>query len=180
MPKLVILDRDGVINHDSDAFIKSPEEWVPIDKSLDAIAMLHQAGYKVVVCTNQSGLHRGLFDMSALNAMHRKMQEGLAHLGARIDAIFFCPHTAHENCHCRKPKPGMLEEISQHFKAPLKNVPLVGDSLRDLQAGEAMDCSLHLVLTGKGSKTLNDAQLPAQTIIHNDLYAFATFYTARI
>ncbi len=107
--KLIILDRDGVINHDSDQFIKSPEEWKPIPGSLEAIARLNQAGYRVVVATNQSGIGRGLFDMDTLNAIHDKMHKALAQVGGRIDAIFFCPHTNADNCDCRKPKPGMLQ-----------------------------------------------------------------------
>lgn len=174
--KLIILDRDGVINMDSDKFIKSPEEWLAIDASLEAITLLNQAGYTVVVATNQSGIHRGLFDMDVLNAMHQKMHQALKALGGRIDAIFFCPHTADEKCGCRKPKAGMLEEIAMRYSINLKNVPLVGDSLRDLQAGQLMDCELHLVLTGKGYKTLNDPLLPKQTIIHDNLYQFAQFY----
>jgi D-glycero-D-manno-heptose 1,7-bisphosphate phosphatase len=175
--RLVILDRDGVINYDSDAFIKTEDEWQAIPQSLEAIALLNQAGVRVVICTNQSGLHRGLFDMPTLNKMHQKMKNELQKFSGEIDAIFFCPHTAQENCTCRKPKPGMLEEIQRRYHVNLQGVPMVGDSLRDLQAGAAMNCSLHLVLTGKGTKTLNaDTQLPMHTLIHNDLMAFAQHY----
>lgn len=177
--KLVILDRDGVINYDSDAFIKNADEWIAIPQSLEAIALLNQAGVRVVVCTNQSGLHRGLFDMPTLTQMHEKMQNQLQKLGGRVDSIFFCPHTAQENCTCRKPKPGMLEEIAMRYHTNLKGVPFVGDSLRDLQAGAAVGCSLHLVLTGKGQKTLN-GELPPETIIHNDLMEFVIFYLQNI
>ncbi|MDD2929853.1 MAG: D-glycero-beta-D-manno-heptose 1,7-bisphosphate 7-phosphatase, partial [Sideroxydans sp.] len=130
--KLIILDRDGVINYDSDQFIKSPDEWKPIPGSLEAIARLNQEGYRVVVATNQSGIGRGLFDMPTLNAIHDKMHKSLAQVGGRIDAIFFCPHTNEADCSCRKPKSGMMLEISARYGIGLAGVPAVGDSLRDL------------------------------------------------
>ncbi len=170
--KLVILDRDGVINLDSDLFIKSPDEWIAIPKSLEAIAMLNQSGYHVVVSTNQSGLNRGLFDMDTLNAMHAKMHQELSNAGGNIDAIFFCPHTHSENCNCRKPKAGMLLEIADRFNINLKNVPMIGDSLRDLQAAVLAECIPVLVLTGKGIKTLDQGNLPPNTLIYDDLYSF--------
>lgn len=172
-PKFVILDRDGVINLDSDHFIKTPDEWIPIAGSLEAIASLNQAGYRVVIASNQSGIGRGLFEMSALNAMHEKMYKALANLGGRVDAIFFCPHTAADGCECRKPKSGLLEQASERFGIELKDVPIVGDSLRDLEAGVALGCSPHLVLTGKGTRTLQKGGLPAGTRVHDDLRAFA-------
>ncbi|MGO4810449.1 D-glycero-beta-D-manno-heptose 1,7-bisphosphate 7-phosphatase [Cupriavidus sp. 2MCAB6] len=172
-PKLVVLDRDGVINLDSDQFIKTPDEWIPIDGSLEAIAALNQAGYRVVIASNQSGIGRGLFEMSALNAMHEKMHKALANLGGRVDAVFFCPHTAADGCDCRKPKAGMLEQLAERFGVELKGVPLVGDSLRDLEAGLAVGCAPHLVLTGKGAKTEKKGGLPPGTLIHDDLRAFA-------
>ncbi len=132
--KLIILDRDGVINYDSDQFIKSPDEWRPIPGSLEAIARLNHAGFRVVVATNQSGIGRGLFDMATLNAIHDKMHKALAQVGGRIDAVFYCPHTADSKCECRKPKPAMFVEIGQRFGAELTGVPCVGDSVRDLQA----------------------------------------------
>ncbi|WP_206997395.1 D-glycero-beta-D-manno-heptose 1,7-bisphosphate 7-phosphatase [Trinickia mobilis] len=171
--KLVILDRDGVINVDSDAFIKSPDEWVAIPGSLEAIARLNQHGYRVAVATNQSGIGRGLFDMAALNAMHVKMQKTVAAAGGRIDAVFFCPHTADDNCECRKPKPGMLKMIAERYEIEPEATPVVGDSLRDLQAGAALGFPTHLVLTGKGKKTLAAGGLPEGTKVHNDLKAFA-------
>ncbi|MDP1996942.1 MAG: D-glycero-beta-D-manno-heptose 1,7-bisphosphate 7-phosphatase, partial [Gallionella sp.] len=132
---LVILDRDGVINYDSDQFIKSPEEWKPIPGSLEAIARLCQADYRVVVATNQSGIERGLFDMAMLNAIHDKMHKACALVGARIDAVFFCPHANESQCSCRKPRSGMLEEIAARYSlSNLDDVPAVGDSLRDLQS----------------------------------------------
>ncbi|MGZ5118853.1 MAG: D-glycero-beta-D-manno-heptose 1,7-bisphosphate 7-phosphatase, partial [Burkholderiales bacterium] len=147
--KLVILDRDGVVNHDSESFIKSPEEWRPIAGSLEAIARLNQAGYHVVLATNQSGVGRGLFEVSTLNAIHDKMHRALAQIGGRIDAIFFCPHAQEANCECRKPKSGLLREIAHRFNVDLKGVPNVGDSLRDLQAAAAVEALPILVLTGK-------------------------------
>ncbi len=132
--KLVILDRDGVINFDSDHFIKSPAEWKPIPGSLEAIARLSQAGYHVVIASNQSGIDRGLFDMDTLNSIHDKMHRAVRTAGGRIDAIFYCPHSADSNCDCRKPKPGMFERIAGCFNIDLTNAYAVGDSLRDLQA----------------------------------------------
>jgi D-glycero-D-manno-heptose 1,7-bisphosphate phosphatase len=170
--KLVVLDRDGVINVDSDAFIKSPDEWIAIPGSLEAIARLNQHGYRVAVATNQSGIGRGLFDMATLNAIHVKMQKAAATVGARIDAVFFCPHTAGDHCECRKPKPGMLKMIAERFEIEPQATPLVGDSLRDLQAGAAMGFPTHLVLTGKGKETLAAGGLPEGTMVHDDLKAF--------
>lgn len=169
--KLIILDRDGVINIDSALYIKSPAEWKPLPGSLEAIARLNQAGYKVVVATNQSGIGRGLFDMDTLNAMHEKMHKALAAVGGRVDAIFYCPHTADEGCDCRKPKPGMFERISKLYNQDLTNVPAIGDSLRDLQAASALGCAPILVRTGKGEKTEADGKLPKGTIVHPDLAA---------
>jgi D-glycero-D-manno-heptose 1,7-bisphosphate phosphatase len=176
--KLVILDRDGVINIDSDAFIKSPEEWVAIPGSLEAIARLNHAGYRVVVASNQSGIGRGLFDMAALNAMHVKMQRAAAAVGGRIDAVFFCPHTAEDECECRKPKPGLLKTIVERYEIDPSTTPVVGDSLRDLQAGAALGFPTHLVLTGKGNKTLALGDLPEGTRVHEDLKAFVLTYLA--
>lgn len=169
--KLVILDRDGVINYDSDEFIKSPSEWIPIPGSLEAIARLNQAGYRVVVCTNQSGIARGLFNILTLNAIHQKMHTAAQQVGADIDAIFFCPHAADDNCDCRKPKPGMLLEVAKRFDISLKGVPTVGDSLRDLQSGFVVGCAPHLVLTGKGERTRSKGGLPPGTVVHANLAA---------
>ena len=170
--KLIVLDRDGVINSDSEHFIKSPEEWRPVPGSVEAVARLNHAGYRVVVATNQSGIGRGLFDMGMLNTIHEKMHKALAHAGARVDAIFFCPHTADSKCECRKPKAGMLIEIGKRFNTELTGVPCIGDSLRDLQAAEAAGAQPMLVLTGKGEKTLRDGNFPKNTVIFPDL-AFA-------
>jgi D-glycero-D-manno-heptose 1,7-bisphosphate phosphatase len=167
--KLVILDRDGVINYDGPDFIKSPDEWRPIPGSLEAIARLNQAGYHVVVATNQSGVGRGLFDMAALNSIHDKMHRALGEVGGRVDAIFYCPHAERAGCSCRKPKPGLLVDIARRFNTSLKGVPSVGDSLRDLQASAAVGAQPLLVLTGKGKKTESQGGLPAGTRIFADL-----------
>jgi D-glycero-D-manno-heptose 1,7-bisphosphate phosphatase len=169
--KLIILDRDGVINYDSDQFIKSPDEWKPIPGSLEAIARLNQDGYRVVVATNQSGIGRGLFDMPTLNAIHDKMHKSLAQVGGRIDAIFFCPHTNDADCSCRKPKSGMMLEISARYGVGLADVPAVGDSLRDLEAAARLGATPYLVLTGKGNKTKEKGGLPEGTLIYPDLAA---------
>ena len=170
--KLIVLDRDGVINYDSDQFIKSPDEWRPIPGSLEAIARLSHAGYRVVVATNQSGIGRGLFDMATLSAIHEKMFRALALVGGRIDALFFCPHTADSGCECRKPKPGMLREIGVRFGVDMAGVPCVGDGLRDLLVAEAVGGQPMLVLTGKGERTLREGSMPKNTVIVPDL-AFA-------
>jgi D-glycero-D-manno-heptose 1,7-bisphosphate phosphatase len=169
--KLIILDRDGVINQDSDSFIKTPEEWIPLPGSLEAIARLNQADYRVVVSTNQSGVGRGLFAMATLNAIHQKMHTSAQQVGATIDAVFFCPHTQDDNCDCRKPKSGMLLEIAKRFEINLRheNVVVVGDSLRDLQAGFVVGCLPYLVLTGKGQDTMSKGGLPPGTKVYADL-----------
>jgi D-glycero-D-manno-heptose 1,7-bisphosphate phosphatase len=171
--KLVILDRDGVINVDSAQFIKSPDEWKPIPGSLEAIARLTQGGFRVVIATNQSGIGRGLFDMAALNAIHDKMHRAVGIAGGRIDAVFYCPHAADSTCACRKPKPGMLEEIARRFNVSLEGVPTVGDSLRDLQAAAAVGAAPVLVKTGKGLKTAEAGGLPGGTQVFDDLAALA-------
>ena len=167
--KLVILDRDGVINHDSASYIKSPAEWKPIPGSLEAIALLNQAGYRVLVATNQSGVGRGLFDMATLNAIHDKMHRALGLAGGRIDGIFYCPHAQDAGCNCRKPKPGLLEEIGRRFGVSLEGVPFIGDSLRDIEAALAVGAQPVLVLTGKGKKTRKEGGYPDGTPIHADL-----------
>jgi len=175
---LVIVDRDGVINFDSDAYIKSVSEWVAIPGSLEAIARLSRADYRVVVATNQSGIARGLYDMETLNRIHQKMTKALGEHGGRIDAIFFCPHGPDDNCHCRKPKPGLLYEIKERLKVDLAGVPVVGDSLRDLECADSVGALPVLVRTGKGSRTwpkLEAAQATGkllQTLVFDDLAAF--------
>lgn len=176
--KLIILDRDGVINYDSEQFIKSPDEWKPIPGSLEAIARLNQWGWRVVVASNQSGVGRGLFGMDTLNAINEKMVKSLAQAGGRLDAIFFCPHSADSTCECRKPRPGLFLQIAERFNVSLDRVPAVGDSLRDLQAGVAVGCKPYLVLTGKGMKTRDDPALPEGTLIYPDLAAVVADLTA--
>lgn len=169
--KLVILDRDGVINRDSATFIKNPNEWIPIPGSLEAIAQLNQHGYRVAVATNQSGIARGYFDMATLNAIHDKMHKALAQVGGRIDAVFYCPHAADDHCQCRKPNTGMIQEIGRRFNIELNKVPGVGDALRDLQAFDKAGCQPYLVRTGKGEETYNLADVPLNTIVVADLAA---------
>jgi D-glycero-D-manno-heptose 1,7-bisphosphate phosphatase len=174
--KLVILDRDGTINQDSDEYVKSADEWIPMPGALEAIARLNHAGWHVVVASNQSGLGRGLFDVAALNEMHTKMHKLLAAAGGRIDAVFYCPHSPEETCTCRKPQSGLFEQIGERYGMDLKGVHSVGDTLRDLQAGAAVGCKPHLVLTGKGEKLKGQtlpSDYPEGTRVHDDLGAFA-------
>ena len=151
--KLVILDRDGVINHDSDEYIKSPDEWIPIPESAQAIARLNHAGYTVVVATNQSGIARGYFDISTLNAMHDKLHSVINDAGGQIDGIFYCPHAPDDNCNCRKPLPGLLQQIEERFSLSVKDVPFIGDSISDIECARAVHAQPLLVRTGKGKKT---------------------------
>ena len=167
--KLVILDRDGVINADSDEYIKSPIEWHPIPGSLEAIARLNQHGYQVAIATNQMAIARGLIDMRMLNAIHQKLHLSALAVGAHINAIFFCPHAIDEFCDCRKPRPGMLTEIGKRFGISLKGVPMVGDALRDMQAAFEVGCAPYLVRTGKGEKTLQTGGLPPGTQVFDNL-----------
>ncbi|HUQ26855.1 MAG TPA: D-glycero-beta-D-manno-heptose 1,7-bisphosphate 7-phosphatase [Burkholderiales bacterium] len=171
--KLVILDRDGTINLDSEDYIKSPAEWTPIKGSLEAIARLIQADYRVAVATNQSGIGRGLFDTQALFAIHDKLQRALGQVGGRIDAFFFCPHRADEGCRCRKPQPGMLIEVARRFNVAIEDVSMVGDSRKDVEAAAAAGARPVLVLTGNGAKTQAEGNLPRGTAVHADLAAFA-------
>jgi len=169
--KLVILDRDGVINYDSDQYIKSPAEWRAMPGSLEAIAKLTQAGYKVVIASNQSGLGRGLFDMDTLNAIHDKMHRAVQAVGGRIDAVFYCPHTSESKCSCRKPKPGMFLRIGACFNTDLSEAFVIGDSLRDLQPAASVGARTVLVLTGKGGITQAEGDLPEGTLVFADLAA---------
>ena len=166
---VVILDRDGVINEDSDAYVKSPAEWIPIPGSLEAIARLNHAGYRVVVATNQSGVARGLFSMVELDAIHQKLHASLARLGGQLDGIYFCPHGPDDGCACRKPRPGLLREIASRQGIDLGGVPAIGDSLRDLEAAMAVGAMPILVRTGKGRAT--EEKLPAHwnVIVFDDL-----------
>ena len=167
--KLVILDRDGVINEDSDDYIKSPREWHPIPGSLAAIARLHRAGWRVVVATNQSGVGRGLFDLDTLMRIHEKMCRTVRDAGGQIDAVFFCPHAPEEHCRCRKPQPGLLLDIAERLRIDLTGVPLIGDSLRDLQAARAAGARPLLVRTGKGAATLQHPGLDPDVPVFRDL-----------
>jgi D-glycero-D-manno-heptose 1,7-bisphosphate phosphatase len=180
--KLCIIDRDGTINEDSDEYVKSPQEWQPMPGALEAIAKLNHAGWHVVVATNQSGLGRGLFDVASLNAMHAKMHTMLAAVGGKIDAVFFCPHAPDVGCRCRKPEPGLFEQIGERFGVDLRGVPTVGDTVRDLVAGVAVGCVPHLVLTGKAAiykgRALPDS-FPAGTLVHDDLAAFAEYLVSK-
>ncbi|MCZ7597414.1 MAG: D-glycero-beta-D-manno-heptose 1,7-bisphosphate 7-phosphatase [Gammaproteobacteria bacterium] len=178
MSKLVILDRDGVINQDSDDFIRSPEEWLPIPGSLEAIARLCRAEYRVVVVTNQSGLARGYYDMETLSTIHARMLQLLGEKGGKIEGIFFCPHGPDEGCHCRKPAPGLFEELAMRAGEDLRGVPAVGDSLRDPVAAARVGALPVLVKTGKGRDTLKRLgedpdlrQLP-HIPVYKDLAAF--------
>nr|WP_320167049.1 D-glycero-beta-D-manno-heptose 1,7-bisphosphate 7-phosphatase [uncultured Methylophaga sp.] len=170
---LIILDRDGVINHDSDDFIKNPAEWEPIDGSLEAIARLNYAGYRVVVITNQSGIARGLFDVETLNRIHSKMRRMLAQVGGKIEAIMFCPHGPEDDCQCRKPKNGSFVDLAHRLRVNLDNVPAVGDSLRDIQAAMLSQARPILVRTGKGENTLV-AGIPDGVEVYDDLASVAT------
>ena len=169
--QLVILDRDGVINEDSDDYIKSPEEWQPIPGSLAAIARLHRAGWRVIVATNQSGVARGLFSIDTLMRIHEKMYRAVSDAGGLIDAVFFCPHHPDDNCQCRKPRPGLLLDIASRLRIDLSGVPLIGDSLRDLEAARAAGATPLLVRTGKGTSTLEHRGLDPAVPVFRDLAA---------
>jgi D-glycero-D-manno-heptose 1,7-bisphosphate phosphatase len=173
--KLVILDRDGTINYDSEHHIKSRDEWRPIKGSLEAIARLTQAGYRIVVATNQSGIARGLFSTRTLFDIHDALQRAAVQAGGRVDAFFFCPHAADAACQCRKPQPGMLLEVARRFNIALTDTYMVGDALRDLQAAAGAGARPVLVLTGKGQKTQAEGNLPPGTQVFADLAAFAEY-----
>jgi D-glycero-D-manno-heptose 1,7-bisphosphate phosphatase len=171
MQKYLLLDRDGVINEESPAFIKSPDEFLPLENSLEAIALLNQHGYKIVVITNQSGLARGLFDEKTLNAIHQKMRDELAKVGGQIEAIYFCPHQAADLCECRKPKGGLLKQFAAHYNVDLSQIYFIGDSLRDIQAAQNAGAKPILVKTGNGLKTLQqNPQFLTSLLIFENLY----------
>nr|WP_179119781.1 D-glycero-beta-D-manno-heptose 1,7-bisphosphate 7-phosphatase [Pseudomonas fluorescens] len=172
MLKLLILDRDGVINYDSDAYIKSVEEWIPLPGSIEAIAQLSKAGWTVAIATNQSGIARGYYDIATLEAMHARLRALVAEQGGEVGLVIYCPHGPDEGCDCRKPKPGMLKIIAEHYKVPLAGIWFVGDSLGDLEAAKAVDSQPVLVKTGKGEKT-QAKNLPVGTLIFDDLAAVA-------
>ena len=173
--KLIILDRDGVINQDSDAYIKTVDEWLPIPGSLEAMGKLCQAGYTLVVATNQSGIARGYFDLPILHAMHAKMGKFLEQYGGQVDAVFFCPHGPDDNCECRKPRDGLLRDIGMRYQINLTGIPVIGDSLRDIQSAQSVGAKPILVRTGKGERTLikHGAEL-ANVPVYKDLAAAVT------
>ena len=183
-PKLVILGRDGILNEFREGHVTAPEEWRPIDGAMDAVARINHAGWHVVVATNQSGIGRGMIDMSAVNAVHARMHQLLQSHGGRIDAVFFCPHTPDETCECRKPKPGMMLEVGRRYGVDLKTVPMAADTLRDLLAAHAAGCEPHLLLTGRAANIGDDqlhhmlSQVPGARA-HADLAAFADFLLRR-
>jgi D-glycero-D-manno-heptose 1,7-bisphosphate phosphatase len=176
--KLVILGRDGVLNVYREDHVKAPEEWTPLPGALEAVARLNHAGWHTVVATNQAGIGRGMIDMASVNAVHAHMNRQLMALGGRIDAVFFCPHTPEAQCDCRKPLPGMMLDILRRYGIDAHAVPMVGDTLRDLQAAAAAGCPPHLVLTGRaaaldaGSLARHAERVPAARV-HHDLAAFA-------
>jgi len=171
--KLVILDRDGVINCESDRFIKSPVEWKPIPGSIAAIARLNRAGYRVVVASNQSGIARGLFDITMLGRIHEKMHRQVSDAGGSIEAIFFCLHGPADHCQCRKPKPGLFNDIAERMHISLEGVPAIGDSLHDLQAPAAAGARPVLVLTGRGEQTHENSEYVEGVPVYADLAAAA-------
>ena len=168
--RLVILDRDGVINQESDAYIKAPDEWIPIPGSLEAIGRLTQAGFTVVVASNQSGLGRGLFDQKALDAITARMQGEIVNAGGRLDGIYYCPHKPEDHCDCRKPKTGLYQQIAAHYQVKIQGVPAIGDSARDLVAAKSAGARPILVKTGRGLMTLT--QMP-DVEVYEDLAAAA-------
>ena len=170
--KLIVLDRDGVINQDSDAYIKSVDEWIPLEGSIEAMAMLTKAGYQIAIATNQSGIARGYFTLDTLNDMHRKMNKLATEAGAKINYIAYCPHVSEDSCDCRKPLPGLIHQIETALNVSAKDCYMVGDSLRDLQAGSAAGLKPILVLTGKGQRTLDKGEGLAGIPVHLDLKAF--------
>ncbi len=181
--KLLILDRDGTLNRSRDDYVASPDEWEALPGALEAVARLNQGGWRVAIATNQSGIGRGLFDMAALNAIHAKMHRQLAAVGARVEAIFFCPHAPEDGCHCRKPEPGLFEQIGQRFGLPLADVPVAGNALRHVRAGAAAGCPTHLLLTGHSEhlRAVDDASIdvPPHTRVHEDLSAFVDWLLAQ-
>jgi D-glycero-D-manno-heptose 1,7-bisphosphate phosphatase len=182
--KLVILGRDGILNAYRDDHVKAPEEWQPLPGALEAVARLNHAGWHVVVATNQAGIGSGMIDMASVNAVHGRMMQSLMAVGGRLDAVFFCPHTPEDGCDCRKPAPGMMLEIGRRYGAELAQVPMVGDTLRDLRTAHAAGCEPHLVTTGRAAEVGDDtlarwlAEVPGARI-HTDLAAFAEHLLTR-
>ena len=184
VPKLIIVGRDGILNEFREAHIKAPEEWIAVPGALEALCRLNHAGWHVVVATNQSGIGRGMIDMAAVNAVHAHMLHSLQALGGRIDAVFFCPHAPEVECECRKPLPGMMLDIGRRYGVDLGDVPMVGDTLRDLLAAQAAGCEPHLVRSGRAAR-LEPAevaemlrQVPA-AMVHRDLAELAAHLLER-
>jgi len=184
VPRLVILGRDGILNLYREDHVKAPDEWRPIPGALEAVARLNHAGWHAVVATNQAGIGRGMIDMASVNTVHQRMMQRLSEVGGRLDAVFFCPHTPEDNCECRKPKPGLMQQIGRRYGLDLRNVPMVCDTARDLQAACAAGCEPHLVLSGRAA-ALDEAQLlqivqqAPGTEVHDDLGAFVDFLLLR-
>jgi len=184
MPRLVILGRDGILNIYREDHVKSPDEWEPIPNALEAVARLNHAGWHTVVATNQSGIGRGMIDMASINTVHQRMMQRLAEAGGRLDAVFFCPHTPEDDCDCRKPRPGLMKQIAQRYGIELRTVPMVADTLRDLQAAHAAGCEPHLVRTGRAA-ALTDKQVVEivqqvpMTEVHDSLSEFVDFLLER-
>ena len=182
--KLVILGRDGILNEFRDDHVKAPDEWFPVPGALEAVSRLNHAGWHVVVATNQSGIGRGMIDMASVNAVHAHMNKQLMAVGGRIDAVFFCPHTPEDLCDCRKPLPGLMRDIGKRYGIDLKQVPMVGDTLRDLQAAHAAGCEPHLIRSGRAAvlgTALEQSMLDEVpgTRVHADLAEFAEYLLAR-
>lgn len=171
--KTILLDRDGVINHDASDYVKSADEWLPLEGSLEAIARLNHAGWRAYVVSNQSGIGRGLFTVEALGEMQAKMQGLLHELGGQVEGLFFCPHHPDEKCRCRKPAPGLLEDLARRLRLDLRGVPFVGDTMNDVAAAKAVGARPVLVRTGKGAKTLRQKDFPGDVPVYDDLAAVA-------
>lgn len=184
IPRLVILGRDGILNVYRDDHVTAPDEWQPIPGALEAVARLNHAGWHTVVATNQSGIGRGMIDMASINAVHQRMMQRLAEVGGRLDAVFFCPHTTEDNCDCRKPKPGLMRQIALRYGIDLRTVPMVSDTLRDLQAARTAGCEPHLVRSGRAA-ALTDAQVVEivqqvpTTEVHDGMGDFVDFILER-
>lgn len=178
--QLIILDRDGVINEDSDAYIKSLDEWIAYPQAIKAIGRLSQAGWTIAVATNQSGIARGYYDDATLAQMHARLLELVRAAGGDIAHIAYCPHVPDDDCACRKPKAGLLEQIRQALDlTSLEGAWMVGDSKRDLQAGIAVGCRPVLVRTGKGVRTEAKGGLD-QALVFDDLAGFADWLEALV
>ena len=184
VPRLVILGRDGILNAYREDHVKAPDEWQPVPGALEAVARLNHAGWHTVVATNQAGIGRGMIDMASINAVHQHMMQRLHEVGGRLDAVFFCPHTPEDNCECRKPKPGLMKQIAHRYGIELRTVPMVADTLRDLQAARAAGCEPHLVRTGRAA-ALTDRQVVEivqqvpTTEVHDSLGDFVDFLLER-